>query len=250
MRVSGDEEVAPARRENGAEKRRASGVLSPTEGFFVGNPDERHRLHARLRARLQRPRLRTLMIVSGVAAAVLAVGAFAVVNGRKAPADSAQAAQTAPGATVPKADPPRPEPSRASRGGPRDPNPKHTGKKAEPKKKARSEAVAEHKTKPQKKAKVLQSGSCEASFYGEGQMTASGEPFNPSALTAAHKTLPMGSKVRVTNKNNGRSVIVRINDRGPYAGGRCLDLSTAAMKKVGGTGSGVIPVRYEVLSKG
>ncbi|MBO2437146.1 septal ring lytic transglycosylase RlpA family protein [Actinomadura nitritigenes] len=188
------------------------------------------------------------MIVSGVAAAVLAVGAFAVVNGRKAPADSAQAAQTAPGAAVPKADPPRPEPSRASRGGPREADPKHLGKKA--KKKARSEAVAEHKARPQKKAKVLQSGTCEASFYGEGQMTASGEPFNPSALTAAHKTLPMGSKVRVINKNNGRSVVVRINDRGPYAGGRCLDLSTAAMKKVGGTGSGVIPVRYEVLSKG
>jgi rare lipoprotein A len=189
------------------------------------------------------------MIVSGVAAAVLAVGAFTVVNGRKAPADSAQAAQTAPGATVPKADPPRPEPTRASRGGPRDPEPKAT-RKAAPKKKARPESVAEHKTAPRKKAKVLQSGTCEASFYGEGQMTASGEPFDPSALTAAHKTLPMGSKVRVINKNNGRSVVVRINDRGPYAGGRCLDLSTAAMKKVGGTGSGVIPVRYEVLSKG
>ncbi|MVZ99282.1 septal ring lytic transglycosylase RlpA family protein [Actinomadura sp. LD22] len=180
------------------------------------------------------------------------VGAFAVVNGAKAPADSAQAAQTAPGAATPAADPPRPEPSRASRGGPRDPDPKHTKKKAKPKK-ARPEAVAEHKAapkKPKKKAKVLQSGSCEASFYGEGQMTASGEPFDPNALTAAHKTLPMGSKVRVTNKNNGRSVVVRINDRGPYAGGRCLDLSTAAMKKVGGTGSGVIPVRYEVLSRG
>ncbi|MEU9021020.1 septal ring lytic transglycosylase RlpA family protein [Actinomadura sp. NPDC048394] len=215
----------------------------------MGNPDERHRLHARLQARLPRPRLRTLLIVSGVAAAVLAVGAFTIATGGKAPADSAQAAQTAPGAATPAADPPRPEPSRASRGGPRDPDPKHTKKKAEPKK-ARPEAVAEHKTKPQKKAKVLQSGTCEASFYGEGQMTASGEPFDPSALTAAHKTLPMGSKVRVTNKNNGRSVVVRINDRGPYAGGRCLDLSTAAMKKVGGTGSGVIPVRYEVLSKG
>ncbi|HEU5029536.1 MAG TPA: septal ring lytic transglycosylase RlpA family protein [Spirillospora sp.] len=215
----------------------------------MGNPDERHRLHARLQARLPRPRLRTLLIVSGVAAAVLAVGAFAIVNGRTAPADSAQAAQTGPGAATPAADPPRPEPSRASRGGPRDPDPKHTKKKAEPKK-ARPEAVAEHKSAPKKKAKVLQSGTCEASFYGEGQMTASGEPFDPGALTAAHKTLPMGSKVRVTNKNNGRSVVVRINDRGPYAGGRCLDLSTAAMKKVGGMGSGVIPVRYEVLSKG
>lgn len=81
-------------------------------------------------------------------------------------------------------------------------------------------------------------------------MTASGEPFNPDALTAAHKTLPMGSRVHVTNKNNGRSVTVRINDRGPFVSGRCLDLSRAAMQKVGGTGSGVIPVRYEVLSRG
>ncbi|WP_243711290.1 septal ring lytic transglycosylase RlpA family protein [Actinomadura sp. KC216] len=107
-------------------------------------------------------------------------------------------------------------------------------------------------TKPVKKKryKVIKSGSCEASYYWEGQMTASGEPFDPSELTAAHKTLPMGSKVRVTNKNNDRSVIVRINDRGPYAGGRCLDLSKAAMKKVGGTGAGVIPVRYEILSRG
>ncbi|MFI0374246.1 septal ring lytic transglycosylase RlpA family protein [Actinomadura sp. 1N219] len=101
-----------------------------------------------------------------------------------------------------------------------------------------------------KQYKVVESGSCKASYYWEGQMTASGETFDPSELTAAHKTLPMGSKVRVTNKNNDRSVIVRINDRGPYAGGRCLDLSKAAMKKVGGTGAGVIPVRYEVLSKG
>ncbi|MEV4005185.1 septal ring lytic transglycosylase RlpA family protein, partial [Actinomadura sp. NPDC049753] len=101
-----------------------------------------------------------------------------------------------------------------------------------------------------KRDKVVESGSCEASYYWEGQMTASGERFDPTELTAAHKTLPMGSKVRVTNKNNDRSVVVRINDRGPYAGGRCLDLSKAAMKKVGGTGSGVIPVRYEVLSKG
>ncbi|MFB4301195.1 septal ring lytic transglycosylase RlpA family protein [Actinomadura sp. NTSP31] len=213
----------------------------------MGNPDVRRRLLARL----PRPRLRTALVVSGIAAAVLAVGAFAIVNGGKAPADSAQAAQTVPHASTPAADPPRATPSRASRGAPRDPDPEH-GKK-DPAKKAKPEAAAEHKAEPKKKAqkkKALATGSCEASFYGEGQMTASGEPFDPSELTAAHKTLPMGSKVRVTNKNNGRSVVVRINDRGPYAGGRCLDLSTAAMKKVGGTGSGVIPVRYEVLSKG
>ncbi|WP_285700744.1 septal ring lytic transglycosylase RlpA family protein [Actinomadura sp. NBRC 104412] len=97
--------------------------------------------------------------------------------------------------------------------------------------------------------RVVKSGSCQASYYWEGQMTASGERFDPDALTAAHRTLPMGSKVRVINKKNGRSVIVRINDRGPFIAGRCLDLSRAAMRKVGGTGSGVIPVRYEVLKR-
>ncbi|HEX6469438.1 MAG TPA: septal ring lytic transglycosylase RlpA family protein [Streptosporangiaceae bacterium] len=96
---------------------------------------------------------------------------------------------------------------------------------------------------------VVGSGSCEASFYGEGQMTASGEAFDPGAMTAAHKSLPFGTRLRVTNKNNGESAIVRINDRGPYVSGRCLDLSTAAMRAVGGIGSGVIPVRYQILAR-
>jgi rare lipoprotein A len=94
---------------------------------------------------------------------------------------------------------------------------------------------------------VLSHGACEASYYGSGGRTASGEAFDPAALTAAHKTLPLGSKVRVTNRNNDRSVVVRINDRGPFIAGRCLDLSSAAMHAVGGTGAGVIPVSYEVI---
>ncbi|WP_242613863.1 septal ring lytic transglycosylase RlpA family protein [Actinomadura roseirufa] len=196
----------------------------------------------------RRARLRTVLLVSGIAAAVIAAGVFTLVNSGGS-AESAQAAQTAPRtpppAAAPLPDPPLATPTRASRGRTRAPEPPHT-KAAKPKQKPKAKA------KPVKKApsyKVLKSGSCEASYYWEGQMTASGEPFDPNALTAAHKTLPMGSKVRVTNDNNGRSVIVRINDRGPYAGGRCLDLSKAAMVKVGGTGSGVIPVHYEVLSR-
>lgn len=97
--------------------------------------------------------------------------------------------------------------------------------------------------------KVVGGGSCEASFYSEGQMTASGEAFDPGEMTAAHKTLPFGTRIRVTNKNNGESAVVRINDRGPYVSGRCLDLSTAAMRAVGGMGSGVIPVRYQILAR-
>lgn len=104
-------------------------------------------------------------------------------------------------------------------------------------------------SKKKRHRKILSHGACEASYYGSGGHTASGESFDPDALTAAHKTLPIGSKVRVTNRHNDRSVVVRINDRGPFVAGRCLDLSSAAMQAVGGLGSGVIPVRYEVLAQ-
>ncbi|MFG2106146.1 septal ring lytic transglycosylase RlpA family protein [Micromonospora chersina] len=95
--------------------------------------------------------------------------------------------------------------------------------------------------------KVVDSGSCGASFYDEGQMTANGETFNPDALTAAHKTLPFNTKVRVTNPANGKSVVVRINDRGPYIDGRCIDLSRAAFAAIASTDLGELTVRYEVL---
>ena len=79
-------------------------------------------------------------------------------------------------------------------------------------------------------------------------MTANGERFNTNDLTAAHKTYAFGTRVKVTNPKNGQSVIVRINDRGPYISGRCLDLSKAAMQAIGGTSAGVITVKYEVVS--
>jgi rare lipoprotein A len=75
-----------------------------------------------------------------------------------------------------------------------------------------------------------------ASYYGKefhGRKTASGEPFNMNALTAAHRTLPFGTTVRVTNARNGKSVTVRINDRGPFIAGRIIDLSYAAAKSIG-----------------
>ena len=91
-----------------------------------------------------------------------------------------------------------------------------------------------------------------ASYYGteSGSQTASGARFVPSAMTAAHRTLPFGTKVRVTNKSNGRSVIVTINDRGPFVGGRVIDLSTGAAGAIGMLGAGVAPVSLEVLGKG
>jgi rare lipoprotein A len=75
-----------------------------------------------------------------------------------------------------------------------------------------------------------------ASYYGQefaGRRTASGERFNPNAMTAAHRTLRFGTRVRVTNSSNGRSVIVRINDRGPFVKGRAIDLSRAAARAIG-----------------
>ncbi|WP_433265613.1 septal ring lytic transglycosylase RlpA family protein [Micromonospora vinacea] len=96
-------------------------------------------------------------------------------------------------------------------------------------------------------AKVLESGSCGASFYSDGQLTANGESFNPDALTAAHKTLPFNTKVRVTSPANGKSVTVRINDRGPFIDGRCLDLSRAAFATIASVDVGALTVRYEVL---
>jgi rare lipoprotein A len=73
-----------------------------------------------------------------------------------------------------------------------------------------------------------------ASVYGyDGQKTASGERANPGALTAAHRTLPFGTAVKVTNKRNGRAVVVRINDRGPFKRGRIIDLTPAAAQRLG-----------------
>jgi rare lipoprotein A len=91
-----------------------------------------------------------------------------------------------------------------------------------------------------------------ASYYGydgSGNRTATGERFNPEGLTAAHRHLPFGTRVRVTNTRNGRSVVVRINDRGPFIRGRIIDLSVAAARILGMMGSGVAPVRVEILGR-
>ncbi|OIN09204.1 septal ring lytic transglycosylase RlpA family protein [Oceanisphaera psychrotolerans] len=89
-----------------------------------------------------------------------------------------------------------------------------------------------------------------ASYYGarhHGRKTASGERFNKDALTAAHRTLPFGTRVRVTNLNNRKSVIVRINDRGPYARGRIIDLSEQAARELNMIRQGVARVELERL---
>ena len=89
-----------------------------------------------------------------------------------------------------------------------------------------------------------------ASYYGDelaGRPTASGESFDPGRLTAAHRTLPFGTRLRVTNVRNGRSVVVRVNDRGPYSGDRVIDLSYSAARQIGLLSRGEGRVRLEVL---
>lgn len=91
-----------------------------------------------------------------------------------------------------------------------------------------------------------------ASWYGpgfNGRRSASGEVFNQNAMTAAHRSLPFGTQVRVTNPNTGQSVVVRINDRGPFSGGRVIDLSRAAAGAIGLIPAGVAPVNLEVLGR-
>lgn len=93
-------------------------------------------------------------------------------------------------------------------------------------------------------------GAGVASYYGRrfhGRRTANGERFNMRAMTAAHRTLPFGTKVRVTNPRNGRSVVVRVNDRGPFIRGRSIDLSRAAAEKIGMISRGHARVNMEVV---
>ncbi|HEU5155962.1 MAG TPA: septal ring lytic transglycosylase RlpA family protein [Streptosporangiaceae bacterium] len=194
-------------------------------------------------------RLRKSIAVGSALAAAAAAGLLIIATGTlSAPDSGAQAVRDQAGFAYQAQD-------RAARSATRSPLPTATPTKKTAKKTAKPEATkpardhARRTSAHAAKYKTVGGGSCEASYYDEGQMTASGEAFDPGEMTAAHKTLPFGTKLRVTNKNNGDAAIVRINDRGPYVGGRCLDLSSAAMKAVGGMGSGVIPVRYQILAK-
>lgn len=93
----------------------------------------------------------------------------------------------------------------------------------------------------------------EASYYAgfhHGKKTASGERFNMHSLTAAHRSLPLGSKIKVTNLNNGKEVVVRVNDRGPYARGRVLDVSLGAAKKLDMIKTGTAKVSIQILHVG
>ncbi len=106
-------------------------------------------------------------------------------------------------------------------------------------------------TPPEKMAQAAKKGG-KASWYGpgfHGRRTANGERFNQNDLTAAHRSLPFGTQVKVTNLRNGRSVVVRVNDRGPFSRGRIIDLSKAAARIIGVFQSGTAPVLLEVLGR-
>ena len=87
-----------------------------------------------------------------------------------------------------------------------------------------------------------------ASWYQMGTRTASGVRYNPDGLSAAHRTLPFGTRLKVTNKRNGKSVNVTVNDRGPYAGRRILDVSRGAARQLGMIGSGTAHVEVQVAT--
>jgi rare lipoprotein A len=103
-------------------------------------------------------------------------------------------------------------------------------------------------TQPSGGGTVTGQGQCGASYYTGGGHTANGEVFNTNDFTAANRTLPFNTRVRVTNVANGKSVVVRVNDRGPFVGGRCFDLTQAAFGAIANLSAGVITIRYEVLS--
>ena len=95
---------------------------------------------------------------------------------------------------------------------------------------------------------IAQAQSGRASYYGHelaGRRTASGEKFNPNGLTAAHRSLPFGTKLRLTNPTTGKSVIVRVNDRGPFVRGRVLDVSLGAARALGFVGRGTTQLKIE-----
>lgn len=112
---------------------------------------------------------------------------------------------------------------------------------------ARSRRAARTQTARTQNARTQVASNGVASFYSHGSRTASGEKFNAGELTAAHRTLPFGTRVRVTNLTTGRAVTVRVNDRGPFVKGRVIDVSRAAAQSLGMVGKGVAKVKLDVV---
>jgi rare lipoprotein A len=107
--------------------------------------------------------------------------------------------------------------------------------------------VARYHAQPASEKSTAGAGYGLASFYSYDPHTASGEKFDKNELTAAHRTLPFGTRLRVTDVNTGRSVTVRVNDRGPFVRGRVVDVSASAAQSLGITGKGVAKVKVDVV---
>jgi rare lipoprotein A len=120
---------------------------------------------------------------------------------------------------------------------------------AEQPRQSQSRPAAERAERPRQPQGQL----VKVSWYGAnfaGKPTASGEPYDPEELTLAHRTLPLGTRVRITNPENGKSVVARVNDRGPFVAGRTADLSRAAARQLGILEDGVGQVRLQVVDSG
>ena len=112
---------------------------------------------------------------------------------------------------------------------------------------AREPVSVVRRHQPSSKTAARTTSAGVASFYSEDSSTASGEKFDPNELTAAHPSLPFGTKLRVTNTATGKSVTVRVNDRGPYVPGRIVDVSYSAAQALGMVNSGLADVKLDVV---
>jgi rare lipoprotein A len=200
--------------------------------------------------RTPRPSRKSLPLLAGAAVAAVLVGTSAATL-RFSPDASTTLDTTAAAATRPaiSASPDRPQ-ERADRGEQRITAAPETTPSSSPTPSPKPSKTSSPAPKPPSGGgSVVSSETCQASFYtDEGSRTASGEIFHVNDFTAAHKTLPFNTRVRVTNTKNGKSVVVRINDRGPFVAGRCLDLTPAAFNTISSESAGVATVKYEVLS--
>jgi rare lipoprotein A len=198
--------------------------------------------------RTPRPFHKFVPLVSAVALAAVLVGA-ATAAMTLGPTHDVSANKAATTVDVTTASPSRSSDDRSSRSGLRAlATPVPASSSASPTKPSATPSTKKATpTPPSGGGTVTSKGSCQVSYYGDGSHTADGEVFDPNAFTAAHKTLPFNTRARVTNPANGKSVVVRITDRGPFVSGRCLDLTTAAFKAIASLGSGVITANYEVL---
>ena len=211
----------------------------------MSRPDPKSSVAPYVRRIVSSSRFVPLLSAIAVAGVVVAASAAAMTLGP--PTDTAAITVSSPTVNIsPSA---RATDDRASRSGirelPASPSPVPSSAKPTPPAPAPTTKTA---NPPSGGGTVTSSGTCGASYYTGGGHTANGEVFNTYAFTAASKTLAFNTRVRVTNVANGKSTVVRINDRGPYVGGRCLDLTQAAFGAIASLGAGVITVKYQVLS--